>query len=257
MDKGWISIHRKILKNPLVKFSKRYSYAEAWLWILLRATYSKQKVILGKDIYHLKEGEIITSQLKLMKQFGWGNSRLNTFLILYKKDGMIDVKTNSKLTMITVLKFSEFQNIQSDVKEQTKKKQEHINKDRNKDNKVSIETRLSKFITLINSLDIECDKDTKDNFIDYWTETNMSGKKMKFEMQKTFDVKRRLLKWIKNAKDWNIKPKQETLDEKFPLDKTGNARLGKCSACKTTVFLDKWNPVLDSSCCNAKVVQVG
>ena len=146
MDKGWISIHRKILKNPLVKFSKRYSYAEAWLWILLRATYSKQKVILGKDIYHLKEGEIITSQLKLMEQFGWGNSRLGTFLTLYKKDGMIDVKTNNKLTMITVLKFGEFQNLQSETKEQTRSKQEHINKDRNKDNKESLKVRLEKFL---------------------------------------------------------------------------------------------------------------
>ena len=257
MDKGWISLHRKILKNPLAKFSKRYSYFEAWVWLLLRATYSKQKVVLGSDIYYLKEGEIITSQVKLMKQFGWGNSKLGTFLKLYQKDNMIEVKTNQKLTMITILKFNELQNIQLSNKLQTKNKQGYINKDRNKDNKVSIETRLLKFTNFVNDLDIECDKDTKDSFIDYWTEKNLSGKKMKFEMQKTFDIKRRLLKWIKNAKDWNIKPKQETLDEKFPFDKTGNARLGKCSACNTTVFLDKWNPVLDSNCCNAKVVPHG
>ena len=62
---------------------------------------------------------------------------------------------------------------------------------------------------------------------------------------------------VNHPTDWNIKPKQESLDEKFPFDKTGNARLGMCSKCKATVFLDKWNPVLDSSCCNAKVVSRG
>lgn len=258
MDKGWISIHRKILKNPLVKFSDRYSYFEAWVWLLLRATYSKQKVVLGSDIYYLKEGEIITSQLKLMKQFGWGNSKLGTFLKLYKKDGMIDVKTNNKLTMITILKFSELQNFQIVTNDQTRNKQEHSNKDINKDNKVSIETRLLKFTNYVNSLKVDTNKDTKDSFIDYWTEKNLSGKKMKFEMQKTFDIKRRLLKWIQNAKDWNIKPKQETLDLRFPFDKSGNARLGYCSnpKCKSpTNFLDKFNPSFDSTCCSGfKVV---
>ena len=82
----------------------------------------------------------------------------------------------------------------------------------------------------------------------------MSGKKMKFEMQKTFDINRRLLRWCKNAEEWNFKSKQESLDDKFPFDKTGNARLGKCSKCKSTVFLDKWKPMLDSTCCNAKVI---
>ena len=42
-------------------------------------------------------------------------------------------------------------------------------------------------------------------FIDYWTETNKSNSKMKFELEKTFDIKRRLARWIKNDKKWNKK----------------------------------------------------
>ncbi|QDP68054.1 MAG: hypothetical protein GOVbin3264_35 [Prokaryotic dsDNA virus sp.] len=40
-------------------------------------------------------------------------------------------------------------------------------------------------------------------FIDYWTETNKSNTKMKFEMQKTFDIKRRLARWVKNNEKWS------------------------------------------------------
>lgn len=40
-------------------------------------------------------------------------------------------------------------------------------------------------------------------FVDYWTETNKSGTKMKFELQKTFCIKRRLARWTKNDKKWN------------------------------------------------------
>ena len=42
-------------------------------------------------------------------------------------------------------------------------------------------------------------------FVDYWTEKNISGKKMKFEMQKTFDIKRRLARWVKKSEQWNPK----------------------------------------------------
>ncbi len=35
-------------------------------------------------------------------------------------------------------------------------------------------------------------------FFDYWTETNENGTKMRFEKEKTFDVKLRLARWKKN-----------------------------------------------------------
>ena len=258
MNKGWISLHRKILKNPLVKFSKNYSYAEAWIWLLLRSTYSDQKVVLGSDIYKLKSGEILTSQKKLCKQFKWGNTKLRTFLKLYEKDGMIKVKTNSKLTMITVIKFNDFQNIQSDNKSLPKSNQIHSNKDINKKNNIPISERYQKFTNSVCAIGMQqtpmVDPTLITEFIDYWTEKNISGKKMKFEMQKTFDIKRRLARWIKNNEEWSFANKAKSLDEKFPLDKTGNARLGICSACHETVFLSVVNPILDSKCCNAKVI---
>lgn len=37
-------------------------------------------------------------------------------------------------------------------------------------------------------------------FYDYWTESNEGGRKMKFEMQKTFDIQKRLAKWASNQK---------------------------------------------------------
>ena len=47
-----------------------------------------------------------------------------------------------------------------------------------------------------------------DSFADYWTESNEKGKNMKFEMQKTFDIVRRLKTWSNNGFD-NKKPKNE------------------------------------------------
>ena len=36
------------------------------------------------------------------------------------------------------------------------------------------------------------------DFFDYWTEPNRSGTKMRFELQQTFDINRRLARWARN-----------------------------------------------------------
>ena len=40
-------------------------------------------------------------------------------------------------------------------------------------------------------------------FLSYWTELNRSGTKMRFELQKTWETKRRLLTWQKNSQKFN------------------------------------------------------
>ena len=37
-------------------------------------------------------------------------------------------------------------------------------------------------------------------FFEYWSETNKSGSKMRFELEKTWDLKRRLARWSSNSK---------------------------------------------------------
>lgn len=77
-----------------------------------------------------------------------------------------------------------------------------------KDNITSINTtsnniliREQKFLDQVALLDY--DNSIKKSFTDYWTEPNKSNTKMKFEMQSTFDINRRLARWKKNDKSWN------------------------------------------------------
>jgi len=61
------------------------------------------------------------------------------------------------------------------------------------------------FINLIENFDNELGE-LKQEFIEYWTENSKSGK-MRFEMEKFFDVKRRINTWIKNSKSYGNKSK--------------------------------------------------
>ena len=95
-----------------------------------------------------------------------------------------------------------------------------------------------------------------DGFIDYWTEKNTNGKKMKFEMQQTFDINRRLKNWKKNADDWGLKPKQDkNINIQYPMDKTEKSRLCRCSKCNGIDMISSFNPNFDakSNCCKALI----
>jgi len=71
-------------------------------------------------------------------------------------------------------------------------------------NKINIEIRKINFKNQVSLLDYPVG--LQKEFCDYWCEQNQSKTKMKFEMQKTFDVNLRLKRWCKNNQNWN-KPK--------------------------------------------------
>lgn len=65
--------------------------------------------------------------------------------------------------------------------------------------KKPLDKRLVKFeadvLTAGNELQLT--SETMSEFIDYWTETNTSGTKMRYELQKTWVSRRRLMTWAK------------------------------------------------------------
>ena len=64
----------------------------------------------------------------------------------------------------------------------------------------SIEVRKSKFTNQIGSHKSEYPREMLIDFLNYWSEISINGKKMRFEKEKVFDVKLRLARWHKNSK---------------------------------------------------------
>ena len=253
MSKGWISLYRKTLDNPILKTSKKFSTFEAWIWLLLNVNHKERKVVMGTSIYKVKKGAMITSMRKLCKRFGWGNSRLRTFLLLLQKDEMAVVKTNHSLTQITLLNYEILQESKSvpNYKQPTSKSLPNTNKNDNNENK---RTRENKFNDKVKELFDEkypsVDISVLEDFCNYWTESNPTGKKMRYEMQQTFDISRRLTTWL--SKDWNQnKPNTKITD--FKLDATGYCYIGYCDKCNESDFYKEYDLKGDSRCCNDKI----
>lgn len=65
-------------------------------------------------------------------------------------------------------------------------------------NNNKVNTIQSNYILEWNRIADEISFTDIDSFIDYWTEKSPRGKKMRWQKQKTFDVKRRMQRWAKN-----------------------------------------------------------
>lgn len=132
--------------------------------------------------------------------------------------------------------------------------------ERKKDNKnksipQSIESRKNTFAfnCRLLSNDIKNITDEQvDNFIDYWTEKNKSGRLMRFEMQKTFEIKRRLAKWRDNNKEWSVtkKKKYTPIESRFSKVKSQLFYKAWCSKCgKKEMPSNKFDLNRGSTCC--------
>jgi hypothetical protein len=85
----------------------------------------------------------------------------------------------------------------------------------------NISNRKEKFIKEVDLLAVSTAlepinwKETKEEFVLYWSEENKSKTKMRFEMEKTWDTYKRLNRWINNKKKWNTKKPVSKLKAKL------------------------------------------
>ena len=210
---GWISLHRKILENPILNRSRVYSNFEAWIWLLLKANHKDNKFMLGSELIKVKKGSMITSQKKLCRQFRWGSTKLRNFLKVLQKDKMLLLETNTQSTQITICNYESYQDSQITNKTQTTHGQRTDNartKTNNKGNKVN---KVNNIITNKEYLD-KYGYDMLKAFVDYWTEKKPNGRKEKWDMEKTFDIDLRLQKWAKNDFDGYYKQHKQDLINK-------------------------------------------
>ncbi|EOA9090824.1 TPA: DnaD domain protein [Staphylococcus aureus] len=124
---------RSIQNHWLFKEKRTFSKFEAWIYLLMEANHSKAKVPIGNQIVTVERGQRLTSILTLSDLFNWSRFKVKTFLDLLESDGMLEVKTTSKYTLITIVNYDFYQSEQgrnqhqNDIKPTSKQHQSNIN----------------------------------------------------------------------------------------------------------------------------------
>ena len=161
---GWVAIHRQIQDHWLWT-DKPFCKAAAWVDLLLLANHKNNKFLLGNELVEVKQGCLITSEVKLMERWGWSKRKTRAFLDLLQKDGMIVKISDRKRTTINIVNYSDYAVLrttngpQTDHNRTTNGPQTDTNNNVNNDNNVNnVEKErdrageLQEIVDLFNSL---------------------------------------------------------------------------------------------------------
>lgn len=110
---GWIKLHRDILEHKIFK-SKPIGKGEAWIRLILMASYKDSDFFVNDVYFSAKRGQILVSQRTISDEFGWSQNKLKRFLNWLKSERMIDYETNTRLTIITICNYSKYQSLDND-----------------------------------------------------------------------------------------------------------------------------------------------
>jgi len=170
---GYIKLHRKILDNGVFADAE---LLKVFVWCILKAN-TTPNVVYGRKV---DVGEFITGRISASEELHIKPSTIYKRLQKLKLQGYINISSNTKNSLISVVNYKSYQ-----LDDKPSKKRD-------------LEKATNKFIVETNNYSKLYSADMLESFTDYWTEPNRSKTKLKYEMQKTFDIARRLKTWFKN-----------------------------------------------------------
>lgn len=171
----------------------------------------------------VKKGEFITSNEKLAVETGLTTSKVRTALKKLVASGHVVLEPSNSYTKVRINNLPDFivdPTIEDDAgyfekrnsmpndkpvnNPNTNQSQPNriplatTNKNNKDDNQITIEKRKSHFKKQVFEHTPNYSNEILNAFYAYWTEMSQDGKTMRFETERFFEIKKRLIKWSKN-----------------------------------------------------------
>lgn len=113
MTGGWIRVWRRLRDHPFWQEQRRFSKAEAWVDLLMRANFKDGKVLRGNRWIPVRRGQVFATQQELAARWGWDRKTVRAFLKALEADGMIAFETSKQTdtgyTLITIRNYECYQ----------------------------------------------------------------------------------------------------------------------------------------------------
>lgn len=233
---GYIKLYRQLFENPDY-FAEKFSRIQAWIDLLLLANYEESAMYVRGIRLTVGRGQLAKSMDSLAERWRWSRFKVEEYLKELENQQQINVQKNNVISLITITNYERYQGLEAEnlnenqqqidvqidgqIKEKGSKTQKENNKEekeKKKDNNkllskkcqrpptdAPIEERKQWLVESMKEADNGLPKLMLNEFYLYWTETTPGGKKMRFELEKTWITSRRLARWYNNNQDkkWN------------------------------------------------------
>lgn len=153
-SRGWISVHRKIINNPV--FQDPYLF-KLWMYCLLKASHKEHKQLVGKEIVTLQEGQFIWGRNEAANELNHGTrpkeqkspSTWERYLKLLEELEMLNRITNNKYTIVNIVNWSVYQDYkignEQDVEQQMNNERTADEQQVNTNNNVNNANNVNKY----------------------------------------------------------------------------------------------------------------
>jgi hypothetical protein len=214
MDEGSILLARGILNSQVFAHQ---TALKIWIWCLCRATFKERfvsvKIGKGETTVKLKPGEFIFGRFKAEEELGIDGSTIYKWMQKFANPDfdMVKIQSNSQYSIISICNWQTYQYLNGKrvtTKEQPSNNQvtaeEQPSNTNNKDNNGNnVELRSASFVSEVYTYQNQYSPELLKAFSNYWTEKNKSGTKMRFEIQPTFEISKRLATWASKDKQFS------------------------------------------------------
>lgn len=138
---GWISLHRKVLDNPIV--CKDSDHLAVWVYLLLNATHSNYDTMFKGKRITLTPGQLLTGRKSISSQIKVDEYKVQRILKTFENEHQIAQQTTSQNRLISILNWDSYQQGAQQNAQQvhndctTSAQRVHTNNNGNKDNNVN------------------------------------------------------------------------------------------------------------------------
>lgn len=109
---GTINVSRDLWDDPTFKDSEM-SQREAWVWMIAGASWKARTKRIGSAELELQRGQLAASTRFMAKAWMWSEPRVRRYLDMLENRRMIQRETDAGVTVITICKYDEYQNVPS------------------------------------------------------------------------------------------------------------------------------------------------
>lgn len=229
MAENWIKLHRQFRDSA---FYGQAIPVALWVECLLRAGWEKKEKFIGRVKVTLDVGEFVMGYKEMGETVGCGTATVKAWLDIFEQEGMVERRRNARGTVCKLKKWSEYQ----ETRTQTERKRNddgtmtEPNKNTRNTNRTSdvvigsgesVDAGAStpahyaenflKFdpatqkaeyeYFLGQGIPDEVIRQEFTNFVRYWAELTPGGRKRRWQTEKTFEVRRRLVTWFTRTID--------------------------------------------------------
>jgi len=136
---GWISLHRKVMDNPI--YSNAFML-KLWIHCLMKASHKEHDQLVGNQMVKLEPGQFVTGRNALADEFNKGAKKdevisaitLWRWLKNFEEWQMLNIKTTTKYSVVTVVKWNEHQQREQQVNNKRTTDEQQVNTNNNVNN---------------------------------------------------------------------------------------------------------------------------